>query len=279
MAVRESVHQDFRKREPTWFMRWWTIISASDTDRPWNILNSTFISGLRFDYNSRDERWNRLKLAVIGGFTLLELLVVIAIIGLLAALLFPALSRAKASAKATACKSNLRQIGVPLNLYVDEFERYPIQSGLGDGNDLEPYCGSVFFCPAADGGNYVYNAFGTPFSAFVGEECLGLSHSAMGHDSALPASRVHAPSDMLAMIDQAYIGGAAGFGWPGSPRTFHKDPRSNAVFCDGHVENSNHSAIPKITNEFGWLEFKPTETHARRWYNDNQPHPETWPKH
>jgi prepilin-type N-terminal cleavage/methylation domain-containing protein len=102
------------------------------------------------------------------GFTLIELLVVLAIIAILASLLLPTLTRAKASAHSAKCKSNLRQIGIGLRLYVDEEGGYPQEAPayepwrdwalalnrhlsqplLGMGRGSKTYPTGIFLCPS-----------------------------------------------------------------------------------------------------------------------------------
>jgi prepilin-type N-terminal cleavage/methylation domain-containing protein/prepilin-type processing-associated H-X9-DG protein len=110
------------------------------------------------------------------AFTLVELLVVIAVIAILAALLLPVIARSKEHGRSTACLSNLRQLGIALQLYVQDNENkmpvmqdalvgVPPTNGTMDGV-LSNYLGNVrvLFCPSDNkqlfvqtGSSYAWN--------------------------------------------------------------------------------------------------------------------------
>jgi prepilin-type N-terminal cleavage/methylation domain-containing protein/prepilin-type processing-associated H-X9-DG protein len=135
----------------------------------------------RFVLSSR-----KLKCEVSGrraGFTLVELLVVIAVIALLAAILFPVFARARENARRSSCQSNLRQIGLGILQYAQDYDELVPARQHASGSVsprswrgmLQPYIKSadVFRCPsnranaanAADGIRRSYNCNGLSSTA------------------------------------------------------------------------------------------------------------------
>lgn len=170
-----------------------------------------------------------------AAFTLIELLVVLAVIVILAALLLPVLSRAKASAKLAQCKNNERQMGIAISGFVQDSEAYPKYQEDSEYPYLwfqmiEPYAAhkwtdGLYDCPGFDfgpriptpgmeqtltpaQGEYAYNSFGVTGQSGQGWSISGLGVGDVGFaSSGLPfvvsvrESLVSVPSDMIAVAD------------------------------------------------------------------------------
>ncbi len=234
------------------------------------------------------------------SFTLIELLVTIAVIAILAAMLLPVLSRSKEKAKVANCTSNLRQMGVALNVYLCDYRSYPFFSWRSATNPrayfFDPMSGvrKIYVCPAfrktgtndldvqfgrVDPSSYAYNSFGCCISAGQGLEGDAQPPYYLHRFNQLDDSKIVAPADMIASGDSPEDKDWGPLWWfdatcawkdndgtlsPLAPSRRHNGG-ANMLFCDGHVEYGKYRK---------WVEQK--DHVMARWNRDHQPHPEYW---
>jgi prepilin-type N-terminal cleavage/methylation domain-containing protein/prepilin-type processing-associated H-X9-DG protein len=145
-----------------------------------------------------------------SAFTLIELLVVIAIIAILAAILFPVFAQARAKARQASSVSNLKQLGMAISMYAQDWETYPFHSSPSSQSprtrwpdSLFPYAKNeaVFRSPGAPA-----NAFLKPFahnsSALYGG--YGYNYQYLGnnrHPFAATDSDIERPAETIALAD------------------------------------------------------------------------------
>jgi len=215
-----------------------------------------------------------------SGFTLIELLVVIAIIALLAAILFPVFARARENARRTSCQSNLKQIGIGITQYTQDYDEIfpPARrlTGLPSPDDwvpwhalIQPYVKStqLFACPSNSARNsnlnktpsvvnnvpaiprsYVCNGRGSNAAAIVGSTGPTSTTTPMRPDTQAAALADIGSPTQLVLVTEARN--------RADPETWFSDNGTgsgnqqifgghlqtvNFLFADGHVKSMKAS--------------------------------------
>lgn len=189
------------------------------------------------------------------GFTLIELLVVIAIIAILAAILFPVFAKAREKARQTSCLSNLKQIGLSVLSYAQDYDECmmrannaPCTYNLPNGSvststnmlwmyQIMPYIknAQIFSCPS--------NSYRWPDNAYSSAANYGFNDTYLGGVS---LGTIVNPSETIVLVDSTYYLADWDTNSTGDnhapPNPLHNDG-SNSVLADGHAKWYNISKL------------------------------------